>query len=226
MNANFENRALLGTGVYSIPEASRLIDAPQGVIRNWLGYGRNSSPLWVPDFHGIGEYLEISFLDLMEIRVVHTLRKEGLSLQYIRKALQKAGEEFDLEHPFSTGRFRTDGKRIFWETAKELAEHDPDLEDLLSGQFVFWPIVEKTFKSVDIEQGLARRWWPQQGKRTIVVDPHRSFGQPILAESGIPTRRIWEMAQSNQSENTIALYFEISKKRVCEAIKFEEKLLH
>lgn len=59
--------------------------------------------------------MSLGFFDLMEIRFVHAFRQHGVSLQHIRKALEKAHELFDLDYPLSTLRLKTDGRKIFAE---------------------------------------------------------------------------------------------------------------
>ena len=210
--------------MYSIPEASRLLSIPQQQLRRWLVGGGRFERVWSSDFDGFSDHLEISFVDLMEARIVYALRGQGVSLQHIRKARQIAREQFQLEKPFSTGRFRTDGKKVFWEAAKQLAEEDPKLEDLSNGQMVFWSVVERTFKSVDIEGGLAARWWPQARKRSIVLDPSRSFGQPILDLSGIPTSALKTSYEAERDLGVVARLFEVTQKEVADAIEFEDHL--
>lgn len=218
------NTTLLGAGVYSIPEASRLLGIPQQQLRRWLLGGGRFERVWASDFDNMGENLEISFADLMEARIVYALRGEGVSLQHIRKAREIAQEQFQLDKPFSTGRFKTDGKRVFWEAAQKLAGIDPKLEDLSTGQLVFWSVVERTFRSIDIEGGLAARWWPQPRKRSIVLDPRRSFGQPILEKSGIPTGALKTMYDAEKDLKVVAKLFELSYKEVTDAIEFEDQL--
>jgi hypothetical protein len=57
--------------------------------------------------------LEVSFRDLIELRFVKAFRDAGLSLQTIRECFGRAIEAVRDERPFSTLRFRTDGKTIF-----------------------------------------------------------------------------------------------------------------
>ncbi len=224
MDGNSENFPILGAGVYSVPEASRLLGVSQQQLRRWLVGSDRFERVWSSDYDECGDFLEISFTDLMEARVVNALRSQGVSLQHIRKAREIARAQFNLEKPFSTGRFRTDGKRVFWEAAQKLAAVDPKLEDLMTGQMIFWSVVERTFKSVDIEGGLARRWWPQNRKRSIVLDPLRSFGQPILDKTGIPTAALKNAFDAEGEASIVARLFEVSKKEVVDAIEFEERL--
>ena len=68
-------------------------------------------------FDPINEKEEISFLDLMELRLIETLREQDVRPQTIRRALGCARELFGSEKPFATDRItlRTDGKHVFVE---------------------------------------------------------------------------------------------------------------
>ncbi|MGB0506396.1 MAG: hypothetical protein ACPGGK_09385 [Pikeienuella sp.] len=89
---------------------------------------------------------------------------------------------------------------------------------------VFWAVVQKSFKSIDIENGLARRWSPQNRKRSVVLDPLRSFGQPILQSSGVPTAALKASFDAEGDSKIVARLFEVSRREVEDAIEFEERL--
>ncbi len=124
----------LGRGFYGAAESLQLLnyrrpatDAPSArlgrqTLSRWLrGYDfkvngevHRSEPLWRPDYP-VDERVELSFRDLIELRFVKAFRDAGLSLQTIRICFQRAVEEVRDPRPFSTRRFRTDGKTIFLE---------------------------------------------------------------------------------------------------------------
>jgi hypothetical protein len=112
---------------------------------------------------------------------VRGFRDLHIGLPTIRACLDFAREVVEDDHPFSTRRFRSDGRRLFLESG------DGRLIDLKVRQHVFKRIVEPSFVDLDFDAETASRWWLLPRKRTIVLDPARSFGQPIVAEHGIPT---------------------------------------
>jgi uncharacterized protein (DUF433 family) len=128
-------------------------------------------------------------------------------------------------HPFSTRRFKTDGKRIFLEITDRLAPHETDaaLLDLKSRQRVFQTIVEPSFVDLSFDADVASRWWLLPNKRTIVLDPERSFGQPIVAENGVPTARLAQAAEAEGSVDKVAWLFELKPNVVRDALKFERQ---
>src|SRR5688572_33370214 len=99
--------ALIGIGLYTVPEAARLTRIAVPRIRRWLsGYRSRAgdrehahAPLWQPEVPRLGSKVELSFRDLMELRFVHLFLEQGLSLQAIRSAIEKAVELFGIERP-------------------------------------------------------------------------------------------------------------------------------
>jgi uncharacterized protein (DUF433 family) len=95
--------------------------------------------------------------------------------------------------------------------------------DLRTRQFVFRQAVERTFK--DIEDDAVARWRPYGGKLTIVIDPTRSFGQPIVADFGVPTSALADAVQAEGSIERAALLVEVATAVVRDAVEFEKGLL-
>lgn len=63
------------------------------------------------------------------------------------------------------------------------------------------------------------------GKDTIVIDPQRSFGQPIAAEYGVPTVALAEAVKSEGSVDHVARLYEVSPSVVRDAVRFQEYLM-
>lgn len=224
------NTIALGIGYYTVPEASRLIRIPARNIIRWLaGYryeqgGRtfDMPALWSPELPATEHHLELSFRDLIELRFVKSFLEAGLGLKTIRDCLEYARECVDDSRPFSTRRFRTDGRTIFLESAQRKGH--AELLDLKQHQYVIKSVIERTFKDLDIEEDAVARWRPYRGKRTIVIDPQRSFGQPIAARSGVPTIVLFDALAAEGSLERVAQLFGTTETTVRDAIRFEELL--
>jgi hypothetical protein len=146
----------LSRGAYSASEALRLLNfskaatahhVSRSTVARWLrGYDfgpdgdGHSEPLWRPDYKNEDDLLELSFRDLIELRFVKAFRDIGLALPTIRECYERAAEEVHDDRPFSTQKFRTDGKTIFLEITEGLQE--AKLVDLRRRQNVFRTIVE------------------------------------------------------------------------------------
>jgi len=83
----------------------------------------------------IGGAPVLDFADLMEVRFLSVFRDCKIGWPTIRLAAIKARELLGTSHPFSSHRFRTDGRNILAEIVDETG--DRHLLNLLSDQWEF-----------------------------------------------------------------------------------------
>ena len=219
-----------GQGSYSVAEAARLSGVTPAALRRWLfGYEYDhhgprtvQQPLWQPEY-GVDQVDPLlGFRDLLEARIVGQLRALGLGLQTIRVCLETASEIAHDNHPFSSAGFRTDGQRMFLERVNDGGKRD--VIDLKTRQHGFARIIERSFLNLDFDDHKATRWFLLPNKRTVVADPSRSFGQPIVSDSGIPTIRLAQAVKAEGSIEKVARLFEIAISSVRDALAFEQRL--
>src|SRR5438270_3453157 len=139
---------LLNTGLYTVPEASRLTRISTGKIRRWIkGYDfrtsgsiRHSDAVWQGEIKRLDNKLALSFRDLLELRFVDAFIKAGVSWTTMRRAHVKAQKELRTTHPFCSKRIATDGKNILLKQAQE--DSDEALINLVTEQGEFRRIVQ------------------------------------------------------------------------------------
>ena len=213
---------ILGHGVYTPREAARLIgETPQHVFR-WTRGSGPTEPLWNARYQFIEDSTEISFLDLIEVRVVSAMRRCGISLQSIRFAIQFAQEKLGIERPLSSRDFKTDGSEILMDAV----ENDGDFVSLSRsrpGQKVFKEIVRQSLSDLEYEGNSVARWRPK-GFSDVIIDPARSFGDPILDSFGISTSTLYSESREFGDVKYLATVYEIPEQSVRMAISFEENL--
>lgn len=212
---------ILGAGIYTAKDAARLIGTTPAAIRHWLLGGADRQPLWRPHYADLTDGREISFGDLMELRVVVALRAAGLSLQSIRFAITLAQEKFGLERPLSTRSFKTDGREILLTVAGD--EGLVSLSRRSAGQHVYREVVAQSLLDVEFESDHVARWLPRTA-RSIVIDPGRLFGEPVLDRYGIATRTIYEDFLAYGDAKHISAIYEIPVSAVRGGINFERGL--
>ncbi|MEL6061633.1 DUF433 domain-containing protein [Methylobacterium sp. DCY52] len=220
----------LGIGFYTAPEAARLLRMPARTINRWLGgyaftadgHQRRMPPLWTPELPANNQHLELGFRDLIELRFVQAFVREQVDLRVIRRCLETAREAVQDPRPFSTRRFKTDGRTIFLESLK--ADGESEVIDLTRGQYVIRAVIEQTFRDLDIEGDVVTRWRPFQGRDTIVIDPRRAFGQPIAAGTGVPTVALADAVRAEGTVERVARLYEIPVAVVRDAMRFEASL--
>lgn len=219
---------LVGKGLYSAREAAHIIRVPANKLRRWMfGYqskGVDYAGLWEREIREPGV---ISFHDLLELKLVYEFRQQGLSLPVIREAARIAREEFHTSYPFARQHFHTDGKRVFLEAAEQVNVH---LVDVISKQYVMDKVYRPSFlASIDYSSlGDAERWYPMNDDhhpdKSIVLDPQRAFGKPILTESGVPTRVLYDAYRLNEPLEVIAANYAVTPEDVKQAVLYESRL--
>jgi uncharacterized protein (DUF433 family)/DNA-binding transcriptional MerR regulator len=227
-----EAREYLGVGLYTVPEAAHLLGVPVAKLRRWaegytFAHGRYSGPLFRRDFPELAAQRILTFQDLIELFLVHRFRQAGVSMATIRKAAQSAAEQFNTNHPFAVKRFHTDGFRLFAEVENRQNSRGAGrriYQELPNRQLVLADVTEFFFKKLDYEGDQVRHYWPLGKQRPVVLDPARSFGQPIDAGSGVPTRVLYGAHQAGDSIEEIAFWFRVEPEAVRAAIEYEQSL--
>lgn len=218
---------LIGLGLYTPAEAGRLLHVAASKITRWLrGHQigpHQYDPLWTPQVSLDDGHVYLGFRDLMEVRIADKFISYGISPQRVRAAIRLASEIMGEDRPLSTARFRTDGRDIFFQVVEtdENGEQRERLLNLFRRQYEFRQIIEPLLKTVEFdEQGVPFLWWPLGRRANVVVDPARSFGQPIDAASSVPTA-VLAAAGRREGVTAAAHAYDVSAASVRHAIRFE-----
>lgn len=218
--------------MYSLSEAERLIRIPRKRIRRWMegyaylsrGQKRESRPVFESDIGREIGALSLTFSDMLEVRFLDAFREYGVGWREIRIAADRAKELLSRSHPFSSKVFKTDGRDILIEVARQ--GRVPDLLNLVKNQYEFRKVVSPLlyagieFNMVDEPE----RWWPMSRRKGIVVDSRRSFGAPIVAAVGVPTAILAASAEAEGSMRIAALVYGVPLLAVRNAVQFESAL--
>jgi len=219
--------SLLETGIYTIPEAAELVRADARSVRKWVvGSGKTQMPLIDNELGKEGEKIAISFTNLMELRFISRFVEAGVSLKHVRAILEDARKEINHPHPFATNViFRTDGKKIMMEIVRK--NKIRELVDLKSKNYEMIELVLGSLKE-DVSfnpKGEAISWRPRPKiAPSVILNPHHSFGRPILKLSRIPTETLDRAVKVEGSTQTVADLYEVPLNQVREAVRFERDL--
>jgi hypothetical protein len=216
-------------GFYTVREAARLLAIAQpSKITGWLhGYkGRGRGPIIQRQYQPVDGAQELGFLDLIEVRFVEHFRKQGVSLQALRKAAETAREEWKQRHPFATSsaKYLTDRIEVFSKTARDV--HDNVLLNLVTKQYEMYVVLEEVLaKGVEFDptSGLAREWKPRPAEfPDVVLSPLVAYGQPAIMPFGVPTSAIYNTwTAENGNYAATSDWYEIDEKLARQAVEFE-----
>lgn len=229
----------LGIGIYGQSEAARLLRMMPSRLRRWVnGYTywlhtpvtgqekRKRPPVIRTEIPVVDGVVALSFLELMELRVVKAIVDKGLSLQHVRRAARLAARRFDTRHPFASRRVFTDGRNIF--SSLSHTDSAPDIVKWKAGeidQVIAGPVFERFLEEIEFDDAtsLAQRWWPLGKKIPIVLDPRVSFGAPVVERTGVRTSTLASLAEQSSVLDAAAAY-QLDVKFVNAAVSFESRL--
>jgi uncharacterized protein (DUF433 family) len=177
--------------------------------------------VWPRQVPNIDDTIGLGFLDLMAARFVDAFRKARVPWPVIRSCAERARELIGADHPFSSQRFRTDGRMIFAEIADR--EGGRQLLDLAENQLAFGRVFGPSlYAGIEFsERDMPARWWPLGRQTPVVIDPARSFGQPIVSDGGVPTSTLADTVAAEGSVTKVARLYRLKPEAVRAALRFE-----
>ena len=224
---------LLGIGLYTPADVATLLRIPTTTIHRWIdGYSyplaqrarRRKPALFIPALPRAHGRLTLTFLDLVQLRVVRAFREAGVSLQRIRLGAETASDLFGTSHPLAHLRLKTEGRSLWRDMVSVRGRETIDLS--AGGQLSFPELVTDSLHEITYraDQGLAERWYAAGPGGGVVLDPEVAFGAPVVVDVNVPTRAIWEQARSEPSVDRLANWFRIDARQVQDALRYEESL--
>ncbi len=225
----------LGVGFYTRAEAARLLGVHATKLNRWvMGYTYRHGevapvrqpalvPPSLPEMRGL---VALSFVDLIELRVVKVLIDRGISLQRIRKARRYAQKHCLVDHPFASRRVYTVDRNVFIELlssdgATDFLEltHRGHLQ-IQAGGLVEGFLDEVAF---DDKRSLAHKWWPLGRAFPVTLDPTVASGAPVLEGTGVRTDVIAALATRTSVADAADAY-RLGSEPARAALRFERIL--
>ncbi len=174
--------------LYRIENAAWFLRVPEGTLAQWVRGRGNARPI-VSSVAAEGRLLPtIPFVGLAEALVVRTLRRTDpkMSMQKIRKGLDRIKDEIGLEHALVSRRLKTDGVELFYDYAHEDSDFG-ELAEVISQNYVLDGVLEGQLKIIafDDDGWADRLTLPFVPDRAIVqVRTDRAFGRPVFIRGG------------------------------------------
>lgn len=211
-------RARLYVPNYRIKEAARYADIATQTVASWHGKpgGNQKSTLSTKERGGA-----LSYLQLIEVAVVASFRRAGVTLKKIKQAREYLAKQLESEHPFAQYRFKTEGKELWMDYAQLHAPSDRTLlAASLGGQLAWTDIIGRLqeFEYDDVAN-LAIKWRVAGADKSIVIDPRVQFGAPAI--DGVATWVFKGRWEAKEPIDDIADDFGVPNSAVLEALAFE-----
>jgi uncharacterized protein (DUF433 family) len=212
---------------YSISEAAEIIGMPQSTLRSWvagMSYGvipdkkRFRNIIQLPD----SSIKSLSFINLVEAHVLNAVRKKGVKMPEVRKALNYLQKKYGMHHPLAHQDFKTDGISLFVNKYGSLINISE------SGQLAMEELLKNYLTRIEhSEDGLAKVFYPYtrndviNSPKIICINPELAFGRPVITGTRIPTAVIAERYKAGDSIAELAEDYGCDRLKVEEAVRSE-----
>lgn len=220
--ANFHKQQL-GSGIYTIPDISKLLGIPQAKVRRYLNEywdDRLGKKLFNETYSwSVGNNVKaVNFYTLIELYTCFHLQELGVSTRQILKSRVAIGKDLQIPYPFASAKLLSDGKKIWYEFKDSIVNADG------SKQTDFVEFIRKFANKIEFNSGkIAEKFWPAGRKSDVVVNPHHQFGQPILNGTNINAEVIFSMYESGEPIDALGILYDLTPKQVGDAISFYKK---
>jgi uncharacterized protein (DUF433 family) len=216
---------------YRLSDAAKYLNIAQPTLRSWIkGYYysvKGGRKFFKPVFHLPKPELPLlSYTNLVEAFVLSSLRrKHRIDLYKIRKAIESLRRKFHSPHPLAEHRFETNGIDIFVEHYGQLINVGRD------DQLAMRQLLQDYLTRVEHDpSGKAARLYPfirlngTQQPKHVVINPYVSFGKPVIAGTGLPTRVVAERYKAGDSVPQIASDYGRKEEEIDDAIRYELRI--
>ncbi len=201
--------------LYTVAEASRFLGVPSTTVGTWArGYTRRprgrsvvvGAPIITSTTAEHGRPT-IPFIGLAEGMVIAAFRRAGVSMQHLRKAVDVVERQMGMEHALASNRLSTDGAVVLFDYAERAGDEElAGLTAVVSQQRVFSEVVRDYLTRIefDSDEWAVRLVSPAMEERIVIVDPTRSFGQPIFLHGAARVEDVIDRFRAGDRLNDVA----------------------
>lgn len=217
------NRPAIGQGIYPINEVANILRLPYYKVNRWidqywdgeLGHAFEQHYSWKVDGSKA-----VNFYTLIELYVMLRFTEAGVKTREVIKAHLTLAEWMDHAYPFALRTvltaIRTDGKKIFFRIGNDTVTLDGTRQ--LNMDFINF-----FFKKLDFDsEELVSRYWPLGRERSIVIDPARKFGAPVIADKNISPEVLYNHFKAGDPPAYLAHIYALTESQIQDAIEFCE----
>ncbi|GAB4510732.1 MAG: hypothetical protein Tsb004_14190 [Allomuricauda sp.] len=220
---DFENKPKIGTGIYTASEIAKILRIPYRTVYTWMNkywdgkIGKDFGAKYSWEINGTRA---VSFHTFIEFYVMMRFSEAGVKPKQVLEAHKELSKMYSTAFPFARkevlGNIKSDGKLIYLKTVEGIIE--------LNGTKQFnLGLIELFFINLEFDNdNLASRFWPIGRGKSILVDPKRRFGHPVIDGKNIFPEIIFKHHQAGDPISYIAHVYEISENEVNHALEYCE----
>lgn len=215
--------SLLDREIYSYGDVDRLVGLHPGTARRWLdGYSRGDrfyEPVLREQTTGSDA---VTWGEMVEARLLAEFRSKKVSLQRLRPAIIRLREEFG-PYPLAHARpfLDVEGRELVRNVQDSVGlDEKLYLVVVRNNQTMITEATDRFQSSVKYNQsGFVQSLRPERRTPAVVMDPARTFGQPMIRN--VRTDVLAEDFRAGTSREEIAELYDLTAEQVDEALRFE-----
>jgi uncharacterized protein (DUF433 family) len=219
------------TPVYPLAMAARIVGCNPSTLNAWVngrsfpsgGQKRRSPPVLA---QGRARGAPLTFLDLVEIHVLHLIRKGyGIPIKNFRTAIEYLRSMGHEDHFLAHEGFVYDKKHLY------LKGGDKHLVSLSErGQHINTTVISEGLKRLMYgEDGFAGQFFPttegSHDSKNIVIAPAIGYGMPAVASIGVSTEVIADRFQAGEHMADLAADYGATIPEIEDALRFNGTLM-
>lgn len=217
----FKNNFHIGSGIYTISDVSKILKLPYQKVHTWINKywdGILASSMNESYSSKIASIKTISFHALVEFYILYLLSESGVRTRKVIDAHVELSQIHHTNYPFAQKNIieniHTDGHTIYFNYHGSFLPLDGTKQFNLD-------FIEIFFKNLEFEEDLlASKFWPMGKDSSIVLDPERQLGQPIVNQTNISPQSLYPLYKGGETMEFIASLYNIDSKSVKDAIEF------
>lgn len=213
--------------LYGVTEAARYLHLSPATLRSWVKgrrVHREDGPAFSEPVIPVAnpDDPRLSFNNLIEAQVLRALRTvHRISMLKVRSALAYAREEFGIDRLLIREELLAAPGDVFLQRYGQLISLPQ------SGQLAVKRLLQDHLQRLDRDaDGLPIRFYPsvpgyERQSRPIFIDPHISFGKPVIARRGIATSVLVDRLDAGEQVQDLAEDYGLRIAEIEDAVLYE-----
>lgn len=218
---DFENKPALGIGIYTASEIAEILRLPYNKVYTWINKywdGKLGKEFEIKYSWQSDGTRAVSFHTVVEFYVMMRFSEAGVKPKQVLEAHKELSSMYNSAFPFALKKvldeIKTDGNRVYLKTKKGAITLDGTKQFNLE-------FIKLFFKKLDFENNeLASRFWPMGKENSILIDPERKFGHPVIDSKNIYPQTIYSHIRAGDPIEYIVSIYSLTKKEVEDALEY------